>query len=306
MSTEPDEVIVDAEVIPDHEPAGELVVMRGGGSRLPATRDVLMPLDATQIVDGMRAYQQLLPQLLDPSDWQIDDNSRFVKKSGWRKIARAFNLSTELVACEVERDADGNPQRASAIVRVVAPNGQWGDGDGYCSVDERRFERAAGRQKIENDLRATATTRAKNRAISDLVGMGEVSAEEIQPGGAPAGPQHGAPASANQARQARVSLGALIGNPALAKTCYEAIVENCDGELPAAVALALRFTRRARELAIEQRCAQAQDAAAGATVAGDAPEAGETTSEFRKLLDQEILTAKRRPAVNADGETIPF
>jgi hypothetical protein len=28
--------------------------------------------------------------------------------------------------------------------------------------------------EVENDLRATATTRAKNRAISDLVGMGSV------------------------------------------------------------------------------------------------------------------------------------
>ena len=31
----------------------------------------------------------------------------------------------------------------------------------------------------ENDVRGTAHTRAKNRAISDLIGAGEVSAEEI-------------------------------------------------------------------------------------------------------------------------------
>ena len=61
------------------------------------------------------------------------------------------------------------------------------DGDGYCSVEEDRFSGPRGnRSKLENDLRATATTRAMNRAISGLVGMGEVSAEEVDAGGASA------------------------------------------------------------------------------------------------------------------------
>jgi hypothetical protein len=72
--------------------------------------------------------------------------------------------------------------RAEVWIRAVA-NGQFGDGDGYCSADEARFKSRCGRQKLENDLRSTATTRAKNRATADLVGMGEVSAEEIAPAG---------------------------------------------------------------------------------------------------------------------------
>jgi hypothetical protein len=73
--------------------------------------------------------------------------------------------------------------RAEVWIRAIAPNGQYGDGYGYCSLDEGRFKSWRGRQKLENDLRTTATTRAKNRAISDLVGMGELSAEEIQGAG---------------------------------------------------------------------------------------------------------------------------
>ena len=58
-----------------------------------------MPLPAEQVVEGMRAYQKLLKELLEPSDWQTHDKDGnrlpkpFLKKSGWRKISRAFNLS---------------------------------------------------------------------------------------------------------------------------------------------------------------------------------------------------------------------
>jgi hypothetical protein len=61
----------------------------------------------------MRQYQRLLRDLLDPSDWQTEDKNGnplerpFLKKSGWRKIARAFNLSFERVDSRVEREEDG-------------------------------------------------------------------------------------------------------------------------------------------------------------------------------------------------------
>lgn len=140
------------------------------------SREALVPIDPEQVIAGMDAYQALLPRLLNASDYQdAGEGKTFVKKSGWRKIARAFNLSVEIVGLPVvERDEEGLPIRAAVVARAIAPNGQVQDGDGYCSVDEPRFNRPSSRKKIENDLRATATTRAKNRAIADLVGMGEV------------------------------------------------------------------------------------------------------------------------------------
>lgn len=182
MSTAEQTYTVDATAVEVLPPAPE-TTGAALAIRPPAGTQVLMPMDVDQVVAGMTAYQSLLPRLLAESDYQeAERGKRFVKKSGWRKIARAFNLSLERISETVERDDHGVVVRASAVYRAVAPNGQYGDGDGYCSADEPRFDRAAGRQKLENDLRATATTRAKNRAISDLVGMGEVSAEEVAPG----------------------------------------------------------------------------------------------------------------------------
>ncbi|MGH2716017.1 MAG: hypothetical protein ACRDM7_19470 [Thermoleophilaceae bacterium] len=222
-----------------------------------------MPLDPEQVVEGMRQYQRLPRDLLEPSDWQTEDKEGrplerpFLKKSGWRKIARAFNLSFERVRSEVERDEHGDPVRAEVWIRAVAPNGQYGDGDGYCSSEEKRFQSWRGKQKLENDLRATATTRAKNRAIANLVGMGEVSAEEIAAGGEE--DEHaealaaGAPASEELARAAFAALAHLLGDDEPDRTAAKQVGERIardTGYLPVAVGRALCYGRcagRARQ-----------------------------------------------------------
>ena len=168
--------IVEAELVPeDASPVSTDVVRRERRS------EVIRPLDAGQLVDSFREYQELLPRLLSDSDYQdAGRGKRFVKKSGWRKIATAFDLDVQIIRSTIERDDAGQPARAEGWARAIAPSGRSMDGDGYCSVDEERFSGPRGnKSKLENDLRATATTRAMNRAISGLVGMGEVSAEEV-------------------------------------------------------------------------------------------------------------------------------
>jgi hypothetical protein len=255
--------------------------------RPPADREVLTPLDPEQVVEGMHRYQRLLRDLLEPSDWQAEDkNGRpldrpFLKKSGWRKIARAFNLSFERVHSRVEREEDGTPVRAEVWIRAVAPNGQYGDGDGYCSADEGRFKSGRGRQKLENDLRSTATTRAKNRATADLVGMGEVSAEELAPGGED--DEHaqalaaGARASDELARLAFAALARLIGgreaDPEAARRVGERIARD-HGYLPVAVGRALCYAASAAAEAPGQPVHAGPSAAAdGVKAVADTPAA---------------------------------
>jgi hypothetical protein len=225
--------LVDEALEAEHPPAPTeqvttAVVHRGQAT---ASREALMPLAADQVVKGLTAYQELLPQLLDTSDYQdAGQGKRFVKKSGWRKIARAFNLSVEIVSISVERDGEGAPLRAECVARATAPNGQVQDGDGYCSVDEKRFERETARTKVENDLRATATTRAKNRAIADLVGMGEVSAEEAtaKPDAGPAVER----ADDELQKRAKLALGTLVGDPDRAREAWTDAVKSFGGIAP--------------------------------------------------------------------------
>jgi hypothetical protein len=224
---------------PEPEPAAVEQTSGQELERMPG-REVLMPMDPGQVVEGMRAYQQLLKDLLDDSDWQGTGDGRFAKKSAWRKIARAFNLSVTIVSMEVARDEEGSPIRAECIARAAAPNGQVQDADGYCSISEFTGKRADD-VKLENTLRATATTRAKNRAIADLVGMGEVSAEEVQSAGPPFGP----PQEKEEQEKLAAALRWLLPT-AEATAVWDAVKEDCGGYIPGVVSRAMARAIRAR------------------------------------------------------------
>lgn len=133
-------------------------------------------------------YDAACAALIGENDVQTDGNRSFKKKSAWRKLARHFNISTDVIS--VEREVIDGQFLALVTVRASAPWGQHADAVGACCTDE-----ATGRRVITvADAIATAETRATNRATSNLIAMGEVTAEEIgerkgdrQTGNAPSG-----------------------------------------------------------------------------------------------------------------------
>ena len=134
---------------------------------------IVMPLvSPEQAVAAFDAYQKLAEKIMRPEDVQKIGDKEFKKKSFWRKCQRFFNLSLELSKEWKEEKADKS-YTYFVIYRATAPNGAFMDGDGACTNNEK------GRLRTEHDTRSTAHTRAKNRAISDLVAFGEVSAEEV-------------------------------------------------------------------------------------------------------------------------------
>jgi len=132
----------------------------------------MLPVDVEQAMVEWKAYQDLTERLIDKTDYQNIGPKRFKKKSAWRKYAKAFNLSCEIIDKIVERGEDGKIQYADFVVRATAPSGRYAEAWASCSRTERAFSH-------DQDIAATAQTRAENRAISDLIGAGEVSAEEM-------------------------------------------------------------------------------------------------------------------------------
>lgn len=119
------------------------------------------------------AYDAACKSLIGPNDVQKEGGREFKKKSAWRKLARHFSISTEVV--RVQKDQLGDVFLATVTVRARGPWGQHAESVGACGTDE-----ATGRRTITiADAIATAETRATNRAVSNLIAMGEVSAEEI-------------------------------------------------------------------------------------------------------------------------------
>lgn len=135
----------------------------------------------------MAAYDKACEALIGPNDVQEESGRTFKKKSAWRKLARHFGISTEVLNAETwweENEWEDDPHCVSRVtVRAVAPWGQYMTAVGKCSTREKRFAYENNRAKADHDCEATAQTRASNRAVSDLIAAGEVSAEEMQGGG---------------------------------------------------------------------------------------------------------------------------
>jgi uncharacterized small protein (DUF1192 family) len=133
-------------------------------------RPIATPEEAFQ---AWKAFQDLKKRLVTDDDLQNVGGKNAIKKSGWRKIAAAFGLDTELLSERRMPNESGVGFTVECTVRAIAPNGRHADGVGSFDSTERKMTHP------EHDVRATAYTRAANRAISDLVGGGEVSAEEM-------------------------------------------------------------------------------------------------------------------------------
>lgn len=156
------------------------------------------------------AYDAACKALIGPNDVQKEGSREFKKKSAWRKLQRHFRIHTQVASIRyvdvVARGSVHNGDRvittAEVVVEATAPWGQRAQAVGACSYDEETLPepeldakgnavlwpsgmpkmKSKGKELSLADMIATAETRATNRAVSNLIAMGEVSAEEMSRG----------------------------------------------------------------------------------------------------------------------------
>lgn len=144
-------------------------------------------VDIDYAVKSQKNFEGLVEALLDR---ETDYQGGKKKKSAWRKLARAFNISDEKICDRIVRDENHQIISAYFEVKAILPNGRYGIGVGDCSIFDKinkddtempsNFELRKRFTNAEHDVISTAHTRAKSRAIADLIGAGEVSAEEME------------------------------------------------------------------------------------------------------------------------------
>lgn len=199
----------------DDEPIevqAEVVDDEGPQEVQPAQENTLLQpaSEAKDVAALYDQYEEMKSEILDmEQDTQKISGNRFVTKSGWRKIATAFNISVEIV--DESKKIDDGVVIYTVKAQAVAPNGKSATGVAKCASNESNHMETLGdtpqavekaseyttddanvlkvdgkwrrlkepREVNDHNIYATAATRAKNRAISDCVGGGEVSAEEI-------------------------------------------------------------------------------------------------------------------------------
>ena len=175
---------------------GDLAVVEETSATPTVLHDQFDLVDVEGAKAFMNNYQETIKALLTPDDYQAIAGKDFKKKSAWRKLATAFRISDEIVDEHLKFDETGQIVSARYRVKATLPNGRSGEGIGVCTIyDKIRYHPTAkfdadketpsnfilrGRfSNAEHDVPSTAHTRAKNRAISDLIGAGDVSAEEM-------------------------------------------------------------------------------------------------------------------------------
>jgi len=126
-----------------------------------------------QLEEHAKQFKDLKEKLLTDGDYALIQNKKYIKKSGWVTFAFAFNLKTTILREEKETDAQRPGWYAYHFtVRCEATNGRITEKVGSCDSVEKN-------NTSIHVVRAMAETRATNRAISAMVGGGEVSAEEF-------------------------------------------------------------------------------------------------------------------------------
>lgn len=187
-----------------YEASGALVVAE---TRPLATATGVVPIVSPEEARAsMEAYTALVNAVIGGDDYQefsekkkVDGKwttttKRFKKKSAVKKLQTFFGFSVAVISSERDDLGDGNfAFRVTA--RATSPNGRFVEAMAGCSTMEERFvlnpfddeseQRFAIRQRKAlarsyHDVLSTAETRATNRAAMNLIGAGEVTAEEIQ------------------------------------------------------------------------------------------------------------------------------
>ena len=122
-------------------------------------------------------YQRIRVREKQPDgSWKSYDKD-FPKKSAARKFAKYFGISDRIIEKHRVDRPDGSFVWHYTI-EAWAPNGQVVTAEGACDSRE-----VSDKRKLEHNTKSTAHTRAKSRGVFDLVGGGEVTAEEVTAGG---------------------------------------------------------------------------------------------------------------------------
>ncbi len=151
------------------------------------SRELTNP-DPVKAIAFIAERKKILMSILDvKTDIQNIQGHDFKKKSYWRKLSAVYGVNLEF-GSERKEEHENGAITYFFVMRAIASNGIFSDGSGACTSSENLTFNGdnwvnkngnISKLKSIHDTRATAETRAKNRAISDLLSFGEISAEEV-------------------------------------------------------------------------------------------------------------------------------
>jgi len=136
-----------------------------------------------------KAFEEAKKRILSKNDimWIGDDGAPtiegqgtpYIKRSGWRKLARFFGLSWNIENVKKIKMENGG-YMYQAKVKIWHPAGASVEAEGVATSEDKFFTKGGRREANEGNVLMKAITVAINRGISDILGSGEVSGEETE------------------------------------------------------------------------------------------------------------------------------
>jgi hypothetical protein len=186
---------------PPHKEAKVIETTQGTGIVLAQTRQELSAPEnqirgflrpkytVDEAVAAFKSFEEAKTKILDPKDIiRIGEGGRpttdpkakvHIKRGGWRKLARFFGLNTKITARQRVDTPDGH-YIYIVTAHVENPQGETVELDGAATSKDPFFTKGGSKKADEENVLMKAETVALNRAISDMLGSGEVSAEEME------------------------------------------------------------------------------------------------------------------------------
>ncbi len=168
-----------------HDSSGIVIANHTGSSVSTSLLGPRFPLPSIQ---SFKDYQKLVLEILDRSDVEFLGGKRIVKRSGWRKLALAFQVSFECRSEVIEKDESGNvsyarfcqvglsflgdpvhlsPEHAALVLqRAIMPDGRFADGWGGCDRSEKRYARCCSVLSSHSALMTRSTEEVEERFLS--------------------------------------------------------------------------------------------------------------------------------------------
>lgn len=135
-------------------------------------------LDLEKAREVWREFESFKEKLLDDRDRYEVKGKRRLNRQGCAKLATVFSLSEPEQPQVITVPLNDKHVGFITITAVETPGGRRAFGVGGCTTHEILTKDNRNRRAF-HDAVAVSHTRAKERAISDLVGGGEVTAEEV-------------------------------------------------------------------------------------------------------------------------------
>lgn len=106
--------------------------------------------------------------------------SPHIKRSGWRKLARFFGLSWDIISISGAISMQNGGYMYKTKVKIWHPAGASVVAEGVVTSKDLFFTKGGRKEANEEDVIMKSETVAINRGIDDILGGGEVSAEELE------------------------------------------------------------------------------------------------------------------------------